>query len=602
MSDVARGALLSLRREIAGLPAKQRIDRILERKDAMKVVRALPVQDLFATLQEVGLEDGLELLELCSSKQVQAFLDLDGWRGDRVDPNAMSRWMQGLFAANADRAVGQLRGIDIELLTLLVKASCQVYDLSQEEQPEGDVGLHSVTPDQRYLIVYGGITDDERTQLVVKELLERLMGRDMLFVLRLCEAVRWDLPSSLEEEAFRWRNGRITDLGFLPKHEAAALFAWRDPDGPLEDAPGPPPTPDEDAPSADLSTSVVFPWDALQSGTLAFTQAAQALPELTRARVFHDVMVTANRVHCAEGGDLGDPGALRATVRGVLETVGVGLSYRAAGDPKKLGELLGTKAISALFAVGNSLALKLQRELQARIRARDSGLDDTGLLRLDSPLRETAAGLLHARPRLYFGLLDERRVDYRSPASLVELAALSRAISEIGFRGALLGPRGLGVTDSFLAARGVTDPADQPSHGQVLGAMLLASLLSQGDAAPAPLDDDTLRKAQRALGDGGAGAEAVERFARRCRGFAPLPGAPTADDVESRARAFASQVMAAVTGELDRVGAPEGRFLASVWTAHARPRAATHDPGRGNDNDNDGDGDENDDDDDESDA
>ena len=217
MSEVTRGALVSLRREIAALPAKQRIDRILERKDAMKVVRALPVQDLFATLQEVGLEDGLELLELCSSKQVQAFLDLDGWRGDRVDPNAMSRWMQGLFAANADRAVGQLRGIDIELLTLLVKASCQVYDLSQEEQPEGDVGLHSVTPDQRYLIVYGGITDDERTQLVVKELLERLMGRDMLFVLRLCEAVRWDLPSSLEEEAFRWRNGRITDLGFLPK-------------------------------------------------------------------------------------------------------------------------------------------------------------------------------------------------------------------------------------------------------------------------------------------------------------------------------------------------------------------------------------------------
>lgn len=578
MSNVGREALLALRREIASLPAKQRIDRVLERKDAMKVVRALPVQDLFSTIQEVGLEDSLELLELCAPRQVQAFLDLDGWRGDRVDAAAMSRWLQALFTANPDRAVGQMRGLDLELLTLLVKTSCQVFDLSQEEQPDGEVGLHTITPDQRYLIVYGGITDDERTQLVVKELLERLMGRDMLFVLRLCEAIRWELPSSLEEDAFRWRNGRIADLGFLPKHEAASLFAWRDPDGPLEDAGAPPPPPDQDSqatdPSTDLSTSVVFPWDALESGTLAFAQASASLPEQTRARVLHEVMITANRVHCAEGGDLGDPGALRATVRGVIETVGVGLAYRAAGDPAKLGLLLAHKAIAALFAVGNALALKLQRELQARIRARDSGLNDTGLLRLDTPLRETAAGLLRPRPRLFFGLIDERRVDYRSPSSLVELAALSRAISEIGFRGALLGPRGLGVTDAFFAVHDLADPADQPSHGQVVGAILLASLLVKGDPAPDALDDDELRRAQRALAGEAVRADAIERFALRCRAFAPLPGAPSADDVETRARAYASQVMHAVLHELERVGAPEGRFLTSVWTAHKRAPAA----------------------------
>lgn len=578
MTDLARETRLAahreLRRELAQLPAKKRVDRMLERKDAMKVVRALPVQDLFSTLQEVGLDDALELLELCSAKQVQAFLDLDGWRGDRVDPAAMSRWLQAMFAANPDRAVGQLRGLDLELLTLLIKTSCQIYDLSQEEQPDGDVGLHTVTPDQRYLIVYGGITDDERTQLVIKEALERLMGRDMLFVLRLCEAVRWELPSQLEEDAFHWRNGRLADLGFMPKHEAAELFSWRDPDGPLEAAGAPPPPPDEEGLATDLSTSVVFPWDALASGTKAFAQAASALPEEVRARVLHEVMMTANRVHCAEGGDLGDPGALRGTVQGVIETVGVGLSYRAAGDANKLGELLATKAVAALFAVGNALALKLQRELQARVRARDSGLDDAGLLRLDTPLRETAAGLLRARPKLFSGLLDERRVDYRAPGSLVELAALSRAVSEIGFRGALLGPRGLGVTDAFLAARGLADPADQPSHGQVLGALLLASLLAPGDVAPAPLDDEALRAAQRKLGDAAACTDAVARVARRCRAAAPLPGAPTADDVEARTRSYAEQVLRAVQDEVAKVGAPEGRFLTSVWTAQQRPAPA----------------------------
>lgn len=579
MSGVARETQLALRRELAELPAKKRVDRLLERKDALKVVRALPVQDLFSTLQEVGLDDALELLELCSAKQVQAFLDLDGWRGDRVDAAAMSRWLQALFAANPDRAVGQLRGLDLELLTLLIKTSCQVYDLSQEEQPDGEVGLHTVTPDQRYLVVYGGITDDERSQLVIKEALERLMGRDMLFVLRLCEAVRWELPSQLEEDAFRWRNGRLADLGFFPKHEAAELFSWRDPDGPLEDADRPPPNTDEEALATDLSTSVVFPWDTLANGTQAFAQAASTLAEATRARVLHAVMMTANRVHCAEGGDLGDPGALRATVTGVIETVGVGLSYRAAGDAKKLGELLGEKSVAALFSVGNALALKLQRELQVRIRARDSGLGDAGLLRLDAPLRETAAGLLRARPKLFSGLLDERRVDYRAPGSLVELAALSRAVSEIGFRGALLGARGLGVTDAFLAARDLADPAEQPSHGQVVGSLLLASLLSPGDPAPAPLDDQALRNAQRLLEDEAARVDVLARFARRCRAFAPLPGASTADDVEVRARAYAAQVLRAVQDELAKVGAPEGRFLTAVWTAQRLPAPTRDDAG-----------------------
>lgn len=577
MTELARDALASFRREIAALSPKQRVDRVLERKDAMKVVRALPAQDLFSTIQEVGLDDCLELLELCAPKQVQAFLDLDGWRGDRVDPVAMSRWLHALFTANPDRAVGQLRGLDLELLTLLVKASCQIYDLSLEEQPEGEVGLHTITPDQRYLIVYGGVTDDERTQLVLKEAIERLMGRDVFFVVRLCEAVRSELPSQLEEDAYRWRNGRLADLGFSPKHEAVALFAWRDPDAALPDVRVAPPRRDDDEPGTDLSTSVVFPWEALESGTEAFAQAAAALPEATRARVLHDVMMTANRVQCAEGGDLGDPGALRATVRGVIETVGVGLSYRAAGDPQKLGELLGTKAVAALFSVGNSLALKLQRELQARIRARDSGLDDAGLLRLDTPLRETAAGLLRPRPRLFSGLIDARRVDFRAPASLVELAALSRAVSEIGFRAALLGPRGLGVTEASLAARGLADPADQPSHGQVLGALLLASLTDEGAPMPGPLDDDALRAAHRRLGDEQACADAIARLARRCRDFAPLPGAQSADDVEQRTRAYATSVLAAVKDEVAVVGAPEGRFLASVWTTRARPTAPVDD-------------------------
>lgn len=567
----SKEAMLVLRRELRAMPAKKRVDRLLERKDVMRVVRALPVHDLYATIRDVGVEDCLELLELVSARQVQSFLDLDGWRGDRIDSGAMAMWLRALMAANPDRAVGQIRGLDLELITLLFKLHCRVYDLVAEEQPEDDVGLHSITPDQRYLIVYGGVGDDESMNQVLKEAIDRMCGRDMLFVLRLCESLRWELPSALEEEAFRWRNARLADLGFLPRHEALEVLSWRDPDAPLEEAPRTPPpqTHDPEAPSTDLSTSVVFPWDALKDGAAAFAQASRGLDDLGRERVAHEVMLTANRVHAAEGGDAGDPEAVRATARQVIDTVGVALSYRCGGDPLRLTPLLIGTPVLALFRVGHSLSLKLQRELRSRIDARDSGLSGHGLLRLDSPLREVAAGLLRPRPLLFRGLLDPKRLDYGPPVSLMELAALTRAIAEIGFRGALLGPRGFVAPASLETV----DAAEQPTHGALLAALLLRTMDGEADAKLAAVNEDQLGRARKKLGDAIARDAAIATIATRARAFAPMAGAQSADDVEKRLRGYAQQVLGAIEAELEHVDQdPDVRFVTTVWTTMPRPR------------------------------
>ena len=79
---------LELRRELRTMTAKKRVDRIIERKDALKVVRALPVEDLYATLREVGLEDALEVIELASPKQVRSFCPRDApWPRSRAAAN-----------------------------------------------------------------------------------------------------------------------------------------------------------------------------------------------------------------------------------------------------------------------------------------------------------------------------------------------------------------------------------------------------------------------------------------------------------------------------------------------------------------------------------
>jgi Family of unknown function (DUF6178) len=562
--QLSREALLTLRKELRALPAKKRLDVIISRPDALKVVRALPALDLYATVREVGLDDSLEALELASPKQVQAFLDLDGWRGDRLDSHAIARWLRALFNANTDRAVGQLRGLDIELLTLLFKIHTRVYDLIAEENPDEDVGLHSITPDQRYLIAYGGVAEDEQMQQVLKEAVERMMGRDISFVLRLCEAIRWELPSSLEEVALRWRDGRMADLGFLPRHEALEVFAFLDPDGPLPDAPvgvrsRPDATADDDAVSTDLSTSVVLPWDALADAQRAFSQALRALPEHVQDRVHHELMLVANRVHCADGGDNGDAEALRETARQVVDTVGTALAYRAKGDPQQMPLVLGRVPLLPLFRVGHSLLVKLARDLRRFVDAKDSGLAGDGLLRLDTPLREVAAGLLRTRATLYAGLVDPRRADFRPPASLAELAAAAAAVKEIAFRGALVSPRVLGAPPP------AEDPALVASHGALLGTAIAHVLLGE-PISLAPLPARALASVRDAIGDANKRASAVDVIVAHAAEKAPLPGAPDGDDVRARTRSYASQVAAALHHELSDVkgDAIDARFVTMV--------------------------------------
>jgi hypothetical protein len=586
----AKSDLAQFRETWKALSPRRRLDAIVNAPDPLRLVRMLPVQDLFATIKEVGPGDCLEVVELLHPRQVQGFFDLDGWRKDRIDPTTLGEWIEVLFAASLDRASTQLRGLDIELLSLLVKVHTRVYDIANgEDAPEDDVPVHIVTPDGRYLVVFDVASANEKLIHGLKSALEHLMGRDMQFVLKLLEAVRWEMPSSLEEEAFRWRNGRLADMGFLDPGEAQLVFAWVDPDGPMVGQPvkvPPLPRRADDEGAANLATSVLLPWSLLDGGSDVLARALSVVDTREKERIAHELMLTTNRVHLAEGGDLGDTAAIAETARRVTDTLGIALSYRTQGDVARLGDVVRGAPVQWLFRVGMSLTLRLASELRTRMKQKEGGLTGQALLRLDSPLREAAAGLLRRRPLYFAGLDDASRVDFTHFPSLPAVAETARALSEAAFRAALIGERGLGVTDAVLTAGGA-DPARGPSMG-----MLLASaLLQQMEGAPflaKPLDGDALVRVKARLEDGRfpleLRARALDALSALARGLAPLPGASTADEAFTRARAYGDQALRAVEGELAGINeAPDPRFIASLWTTGNGRREEEPEPAENND-------------------
>jgi hypothetical protein len=391
-------------------------------------------------------------------------------------------------------------------------------------------------------------------------------------VLRLCEAVRWELASQLEEDALRWRTGRLADLGFLPTDEALAVFAYLDPDKPLPHtkAPAvPPPPASDESTSTDLTTSVLLPWATLAGEGVLAKALAGIADVAVRDRVAHELMLVSNRVHAADGADLGDSDALKETARQVANSVGTGIAYAVKGDEAQLASTLSTTSVMVLFRLGHSLSLKLRQELRARIAARGSGLDGRGLLRLDAPLREVVAGFLRPRPLLYGGLVDAARVDYRPVASLGELAAAAAAVTEASFRAALL--ERLGATDDVFAS---VDDAALPTHAAVVGALLARLALGESEPAVRPVDAAALAALRARVKKGVVDLEVASlegtvlaRLDARVRSLAPLPGAVSGDDVVSRTRAYARSVWRALVGELAAVrdATIDPALIASIW-------------------------------------
>ena len=75
-----------LARELMRLPAKRRLELIVERPDAQSVVAALDANDFFHTVQEIGADDSLPLLALASFEQMNHLFDIEWWRKDTLEP------------------------------------------------------------------------------------------------------------------------------------------------------------------------------------------------------------------------------------------------------------------------------------------------------------------------------------------------------------------------------------------------------------------------------------------------------------------------------------------------------------------------------------
>lgn len=502
------GPLARLRAQLAGPRGFKRIDALLSSDDAVAEIAALSPTEIFELVHEVGFEDGQALIEYATPAQIQGCLDLDGWAADHLEVAPLKPWLTALIDVGFEKVGEVWRNLDAELRALIFQKQVKVYDVTLNEGPEEDSDAAIMpTPDNFFLVELPEDPDDQR---LLQRLLEDLYRSDILLARHTLMAARSEMPAELEEMAYRWRSGRLADLGYVDFYEALDLFR--------------PLTPDQVAIGEGSQDRIVegeptrLPVAVAEEvlGRSFLARAMATIEDPTEAERLESALTfLVNKVLAA---GRAKPGQAEVVRRGALyatATLSLGLETLARGDLAKAQDALRTVALARLFRIGYTVTQRLAK-LATALAPRS--------LTAGTPARDLVAALCSPRPLLARAADEPPAAGLRPFESAADLRRAGEILTGLTIRIALVESLGVDVVAMGQA------PEPRPDLDDHIRTAI-ARVVAGGELRGEPLTQAELRALR-------------SRFAPRSPTQARLP-----DDA-------ARTVLAAVRARLDAAQVP----------------------------------------------
>jgi hypothetical protein len=413
---------LEVHRQLLRLPAKEKLDALIDAPNSKELVRSMPPEELYYSIVDVGLVDTTDIVQLASPTQFRTFVDLAAWKRDRMDPHQLLTWLRAARGDDAEDFLAKLTRLDLELIEVMLRTFTVVHDL--EENPDvNPPGVTMESPEGKYLIEF---TVDGVELAALRQLLNDLFAQNAFEAGRLLEAIRWEVPTEMEEVAYRFRSARLEDHGFPPLESALSIFTFLDPDK----VQGPTPPKGSRKSGAELATS---------SGRVDFLEVAQKdLADLEQENFDAELRHVANRALVAEAADPGDLDAVRRVGETVRDYLNLGLEHLCGGDPSLASECVREVHTQKIFQVGFSLTLRLKFRVD---RLAKEPLSRIGEVWLVLPFESHClSALRRKRPMRALRVEGAEAVPFRSRRELEETDRLiDRAFAEVTLFRALLG-------------------------------------------------------------------------------------------------------------------------------------------------------------------
>ena len=411
----------------------RRIDALLALDDAKGAVAALAPNEIFELVHEVGFEDASDLIALATPAQIQGCLDLDGWNKDEIDIVPLRPWLAALIDTGYENLTEVWGNLDAELRALILQRQVKVYDVNMGEEPAPGVETEDgydekpvvATPDRFFMLELLG---DQESQQQIQRLVEDLYRGDQDLARHTIMNARAELPSYLEEQSYRWRAGRLADMGYVDFYDALDLFRPLDAET-VKIGEG-----THDRGGVDEAIlSLVVAEEAMGRSFLARAMSGIDDPA-EAARLEGALMILVNKVLAA---GRAKPGQHEVVKRGALyatATLSLGLETISRGDLGRAQQALLSIGLARLFRVGYTVTLKLAKLAQA-LAARS--------LTAGAPAKDLVAGLCSPRPLLSRAADEPPVAGVRPFESQDDLRRAGQILTGLTLRVALV--EGLGV-------------------------------------------------------------------------------------------------------------------------------------------------------------
>ncbi|MCA9544191.1 MAG: hypothetical protein KC613_07360 [Myxococcales bacterium] len=385
------------------------LDLLISPHDAAALIQRLPADDLYGHVLTIGLEDCTELLAMASGEQVRAMLDSEIWVRDELSVERLDPWLTALMHAGPDVLGQRMLDLDDEVLNWILKRSVRAVVIEDPEDFNPPEAEHVTTPDGRLCVVF---PEGEPRDLPVKIFLDWLMRQDTELCLNLLLGAEAALDSVLQEEAYRWRTGRMADRGYVDYYEALAIYS--------------PPPRDAVAVRAPVEGAAPHRWIApLVDAEARLAAAFGALPEDTLDTVQAELAYVANMALSADRVDPWDSEAQAQTLARLRAGLGLGLDALGGGDAARDAAVLAATPLALIFRHGYARMVAVRGPLAAHRKALRLGDDAVGAVDVDA-LRPWAQALLGERhPQRPGG------TPLATPADLAEANIVAGALAEL---------------------------------------------------------------------------------------------------------------------------------------------------------------------------
>jgi len=379
-----------LSRQLMSLPARERLNAILERVDAESVVQGFAVQDFYFSVQELGSEDALPLLALAGLEQINHLFDVEWWQKDSIVPSKAVESLDRLARASESRLLQWLHHADFELLVMLFKKWMSVHVAKEDEdalEVRDRLPLNTLDDTYYWEIHYPQYED------FVRNLLGMLFEVNQSFYRELMDHILYAVDVEVEEDAYRYHRGRLEDNAIPDFYDALEIYRplthlhTREKRG-IHAGEG------EDPQPPSFALALVPQGDFLGEalGRVKDSSLANGLQL--------ELAALSNKVLVADQLPPENAESLRHAVGKAIATVNLGLELYSRGNHQEAAGGVKEIMLEDLFRVGHSQAVLLQRKLKELVEKGWISRWPSGLQCLDFPWREKAELLLGKTPRV----------------------------------------------------------------------------------------------------------------------------------------------------------------------------------------------------------